>query len=231
MGKKQPTLKQTLLQLTANFVLPLFVLTRMNQQLGATKALLLALAFPVVYELYNIMKNKKVSMVSLIAIGGIIVTGGLSLLHLGPTWLAVRRAVPYLFISFIILGAELLGKSLIKPVMAQVFDEDKLAKAVKAAGSSDQYASFLKKLSYLVSGMFLVVSVLSYAVTKAVVTSSADLAAFNQEYAKLRVLSIPYITLPMLMCVVLIVWYAISQVEKITKTDSEALMHTKATQK
>ena len=68
-----------------------------NNTLSSVK--IFDLTFPVVYELYNVYINKIISLVSVIAIGGIALTGGLSLLNVSPGWLAVRRCVPYVVVA------------------------------------------------------------------------------------------------------------------------------------
>lgn len=226
MARKQSA-SEVVAQLLINFVLPLVILTRFSSQtsLGPTRALLIALAFPVIYEFYNIYKNKKVSAISLIAIGGIIATGGLSLLNLGVGWLAVRRAIPYLFVALVLLGSELIKKPLVLLAVKQIFDMDIVRAAAIKRQTTEVLEKVMRSTAYLSILLFSLISVVSYFVTRLVVTSQINTDAFNQQFARLRLLSFPAITLPLLIGFIGIIWYLIHNLEKLTGLDSEEFLN------
>lgn len=222
-GKKQ-TGTELVLQLLLTFVLPIIVLMRFSgpTALGQVKSLLLALSFPIVYEVFRAAKHRKISGLSLISIGGILVTGGLSLLKLSATWLALRRSMPYVCIAAGILIAQSVGYPLAQKAAAQILDLDKITKAIK--NPKKVLEPLFRKCAYLASGLFALVAVSAYVLTKIVVTAPLDSTQFNQQYAQLRLLSIPFITLPLLVGFIAIVWYLVSCLEKASGLEVEEFM-------
>lgn len=225
MPKRKQTSTGLILQLLLTFVLPIIVLMKLSSPsaLGQVKSLLLALAFPIVYELTQAAKHKKISGLSLLSIGGILVTGLLSLLKLSATWLALRRAVPYVCIAAGILIAQSVGYPVVEKVVSQIFDMKKLKAATK--NPKEILDPLFKKSAYLASGLFGLMAISSYILTKIIVTSSLGNAEFNQQYAQLRLLSIPFITIPILIGSIGIIWYVVNKLEKATGRDVEEFMN------
>lgn len=223
--KQRQSTRELAVQLSVTFVLPIIVLMRFSgpEALGQVKALLLALSFPIMYELFKAGKHKKMSGLSALSIGGILVTGLLSLLKLSATWLALRRSIPYVCIGAGILIAQKVGHPLVEKVATQIFDMNKIAATIK--NPKKVLAPLFKRTAYLASSLFAVVAVSSYVLTKVVVTAPLDSTEFNQQYAQLRLLSIAFITLPLLIGFVSIIWYLITKLEKSTGLEVEEFMN------
>lgn len=229
--KNQKPISQpsTFIQFVVNFLIPIVILTRFsgNSQLGPTKSLLLALAFPIGFEIYNVRKRKKVSLISLLAIGGILVTGAISLLGLDEGWLAVRRSVPYLAVSMVILISIGIKRPLLSVLLAQVFDMEKInARAQKR----QTYTKLQKQVSiagFLMSGVLFVIAGASYILTRVVIVSETGTTGFNQEYAQLRILSLVVISLPLIVGLTGVILYLMKRIEKLTGLDIDSLMKKK----
>ena len=215
---------ELILQLLLNFVLPLIVLTRFSSDtsLGPTKGLVLALSFPVVYELYNVIKYKKLSWLSVVSISGILITGLISLLKLSVGWLALRRSIPYAVIASGIIIAEGFRYSPAEKIAEQILDIKKIKSAINSPEVS--LKNLFKKCSYLAAALFATIAAVSYILTRLVITSPLDTPEFNQQYASLRIWSIVAITIPLLAGIVAIVMYLVSKLEKETKLDAETFM-------
>ncbi len=226
---KKKSGSQQLLQIFINFVLPIFVLTRLSSEaaLGATRALLLALSFPILYELFNVYKNRKISIISIIAIGGIIVTGSLSLLNLSVELLALRRAVPYVFVAVVILGSHYLKKPLITKAIEQVFNMELVYSAAKKQKTIIKLQKVITTVSYFSAALFVCIALTSYFATRIVVTSATNTEAFNQEYAQLRIISFPALMVPLFLGIIIIIWFLVHNLEKVTGLDSEKFIHKK----
>jgi hypothetical protein len=59
---------------------------------GPTAALLLALAFPVVWGVREGLQRRKVSAMAVLGVVSTLLTGGIGLLKVDPFWLAVKEA-------------------------------------------------------------------------------------------------------------------------------------------
>lgn len=214
------------LQLLCNFVVPIVILSKFSgpAALGPVRALLLALALPVLLELGTVIHSKKINLTSVVAIAGILVTGGLGLLHVSAGWLAVRRAVPYLFFAALLLGAEYTNRSLVTKFTEQLFDIKKLNQALKEQAEVQQFKTVLKIIAYCGAGLCVALAGVNYILTRVIVTSPAASELFNQQYARLRVIGLPALTVPSIIGIVLLIWYLIASVERLTKQDAESFM-------
>ena len=229
-AKKPASPSASLLQLFVTFVIPLVILLRFSKesQLGATNAMLLALAFPVACELYNVvLSHKKPSLLSLLSIGGILVTGLISLLGLSEGWLAIRRSVPYLFGALVILISVWIKHPIVQAALSQMLDMDLINDEAKKAKKTDLLKVLVDRTAYRLSGLLVLVTIASYIMTRIVISAPTQSEAFNQEYAKLRLLSLPIISLPLLIGVVVIVMNLLSKLEKLTGIEGEALLKKK----
>ena len=204
------------MQLLANFVLPIFVLTKLSTTLGPIKALLLALAFPFVFEAYNIVKKRKISLVSVIAIAGLLITGALGMLEVSNFWLAVRRSVVYLFIAVLIIGSEIIKKPLLETFLNQVLDTAKIQKAAQANRTVKQVKLLYRRVSIAGAAVFIAIAAISFTLTRIIVTTVPPSTLYNEETAKLRLYSIPFITIPLILVVVILLVYLFSRLEKLT---------------
>jgi intracellular septation protein A len=216
-------------QLIVTFVLPLIVLTKFSSDslLGPTRAMLLALSFPVVFELYNALNRRKPSFLSLLAIGGILVTGLISLLGLSEGWLAIRRSAPYLFGALVILISIWIKHPIVQAALSQILDMDLINETATKTKKTAALKRIVDQTGYMLSFLLLLMTIATYLMTRIVITSPTHSAAFNQEYAKLGLLSLPIISLPLLVGVVIIVMFLITKIEKLTGIDGENLLKKK----
>lgn len=219
MAAQQKRPSNLILQLVLNFVLPLFVLTRLStgSALDPTRSLMLALSFPIIYEFYNIIKNKTLSLISIFSIGGIILTASISLLELSVGWLAARRSATYIIFMTGILLADKLGYPMVDKFMSQIFNMQKLKKSLK--GDEKALKKIFKKHTYMVALLFGGIALINYILTLISISSPLNTPEFNQQYASLRIKSIFFITLPLLMGIIIILWQVISSLEKLTGKD------------
>lgn len=213
------------IQILTNFVLPIFVLTRLSSEakLGPVKALIVALFFPILYELYNIVKNKKVSITSVIVIVGLLITGLLGLLHISSFWLAVRRAVPYMFIAVIILGSHSLNRSLMVTFLHKILNLKKIKKAASLKGNTAGLKKLYSLVTYFAALLFITVSVVNFITTRSVVTAPAQSAQFNEQLGVLRIYSLLAVTAPLLVGSVGIMFFLFLRLEKLTGLELDEL--------
>ncbi len=218
-----------LLQLFVNFIIPIFILTRFSaeSELGATKAFLLALAFPVGFEIYSIWRRRKVSMVSLAVIGGLLVTGAIGLFNLDENWLAIRRSVPYVFIVVVILVGQLIKRPVVNALLKRIFDMNVVSEAAREKGTLKKVEQTATNAAYALCGIFAAIAVASYILTHIIIQSPTGSDAFNQEYAHLRLVSLPAIALPLMVGIVVVISYLLLRIEKLTGLKSDDIMKQK----
>lgn len=213
-------------QVLLNFAIPIFILTKLSSksELGPTKGFLLALAFPVGYELYSIYKRRKISLLSLSVIGGILITGAIGLLGLSEGWLAIRRSAIYFLIAVTLLALQILKPQIIKQIFGKVIDLDKIYSSSNDKQVIKQMDQIIRKTVYGLSALFFMVAAASYVLTLVVIKSPTNSESFNQEYAELRIISLVAITLPMILGFLAAVVYFSLKLKKTTGLDLEHIV-------
>ncbi len=136
----------TAIQFIVSFVLPTILLLRFsvgNDQLGPAMAMVIALLFPVAYELYSLARRHKTSALSLIAIGGIVLTGTVTLLGLSENWLALRRSAIYFVAAFVLVGSILAKRPLIDMALKYLLDMERVRVQAAKRDTSVQLKNIL----------------------------------------------------------------------------------------
>ena len=97
-----PKRENTFLNLGFNLILPILLLNKGKSWFGkylepyfenaAVGVLLIALAFPVGYFVYDYVTRKKYNIFSIIGLLSVLLTGGIGILNIPTEWFAVKEA-------------------------------------------------------------------------------------------------------------------------------------------
>lgn len=200
-----------LLELLINIVIPSLVLMKLSaeQYLGTANALLLALAFPLGWGLYDLLRNRKTNFIAILGLVSILLTGGIGLLHLDAQWLAVKEAAIPGLIGIAVLASTRTRYPLIKTVLytPAVIDVAKVQQHLEQRGNTRQFEARLLKATYLLSATFFFSSVMNYVLAKWIVTSPSGTEAFNEELGRMTLLSYPMIAIPSLLMMMAVLYY------------------------
>jgi len=81
--------------LLLNVIIPAVILSRFSgpDALGPVWAVVVALAFPLLFGLWELLQSGKVNFFSILGIVSVLLTGGISLLQLPPSYIAIKEAV------------------------------------------------------------------------------------------------------------------------------------------
>ena len=96
-----------LIDLLVSILLPSIILMKLSgdDNLDATNALLLALAFPVGWGLFELVQYRKFNFIALLGVISVLLTGGIGVLQLDTRWLAIKEAAVPGVIGLAVLGA------------------------------------------------------------------------------------------------------------------------------
>ncbi len=202
-----------LLEIAITIIVPALILMQLSgaERLGTLGALMLALAFPVGWGLWDGWRRKKLNWLSVLGVVSTLLTGGIGLLALDAFWLAVKEAAVPALIGLVILGSAWTASPLIRLLVfnASLFDVKRVHDALEAKGNSRAFEQALSSGTVMLSGTFFFSSVANYLLARWVVSSPAGTEAFNQELGRLTLLSYPVIAIPsMLMMMGLLYWLA-----------------------
>jgi intracellular septation protein A len=202
-----------LLEIAITIIVPAVILMKWSgaEDLGALRALLLALAFPLGWGLWDAIRRRRLNWLAVLGVVSTLLTGGIGLLALDAQWLAVKEAAVPGLIGLAVLGSYWTRWPLIRILIfnADLFDVERVQQALEQRRSAVQFELRLRTGTLLLAGTFFFSAVANYVLARWVVTSPAGTEAFNQELGRLTLLSYPVIALPsMAMMIGLLYWLA-----------------------
>ncbi|MEA1988339.1 MAG: VC0807 family protein [Pseudomonadota bacterium] len=224
-----PTHKPRLMiDLLVSIVIPSFILMKLSgdSDLGATNALIVALAFPLGWGLFELVKYRKVNFIAILGLVSVLLTGGIGLLELDLKWLAIKEAAIPGIIGLVVLGSTFTRYPLIKTLIYNpvVLNVEKIEQKLK---EGDNFAKFEKRLlnaTYFLAGTFGFSAVMNYLLAKWVVTSPTGSAAFNEELGQMTLLSYPVIAIPSMLMMMAIFYYLWRTIHGMTGLPLEEIM-------
>jgi len=205
-----------MIDLLVSIVIPSFILMKLSgdDTLGATAALIVALAFPLGWGLFERLQYKKFNFIALLGLISVLLTGGIGLLQLDPQWLAVKEAAIPGLIGIAVLVSTRTRYPLIKTLLYNpaVIHVDKIKRKLDGLGNTEAFEARLMNATYLLSSTFLFSAMMNYILAKWIVTSASGSTAFNEELGRMTLLSYPVIVIPsmiMMMAIFYYLWRAI----------------------
>lgn len=227
-----PKRENLLLNLVCNIAIPALVLSKLSapERLGPVVALVVALAFPLGYGVWDFLQRRQANFVSIIGFVSVLLTGGLGLMQVGGFWFAVKEAA----VPTVIGAAVLLSLKSKRPLVNtflyndQVIDVPKVDAALAARGTRTGFDRLMVTSSYLLALSFAVSAVLNFALARYLLTAPPGTPEFNGQLARMQVLSWPVIVLPSMAMTVYALWRLMSGLQKLTGLTLDELFHPQA---
>ena len=167
-------------------------------QMDAPMALMVALALPIGYGLYDLATRRKVNFFSVLGFVSTLLTGGLALLNSRAIWFAIKEAaIPLLFGAATLLSLRF-GKPLVKTFLfnPQVIDTGKVEDELARRGNEDAFQRLLVTCSLWLGLSFLLSAVLNFGLALYLLRAKPGTPAFNDQLGSMQLLSFPVIMLP-----------------------------------
>jgi hypothetical protein len=219
----KPSKPNPLIEIGITIALPALILTNLSrpERLGTVYALLLALAFPLVWGVWDGIRSRKVNWMAALGVVSTLLTGVIGVLSLDAKWLAVKEAAVPGLIGTVILGSTWTRTPLIRMMVfnAALFNVDRVHAVLAERGSSAAFEQRLRQGTVLLSGTFFFSALGNYALARYVVTSAAGSAAFNEELGRLTALSYPVIAVPCMVMMMGLMWWLVRSAKQLTGLD------------
>ena len=223
-----------LVDLLVSIVIPSIILMKFSgdDTLGATTALVVALAFPLSWGLYELLKYKKFNFIALLGLISVLLTGGIGLLQLDTQWLAVKEAAIPGLIGIMVLVSTQTRYPLIKTLLynPRILNVDKIGQKLDKLGHIEMFEARLLNATYLLGGTFFFSAVMNYILARWIVTSPAGSSAFNEQLGQLTLLSYPMIAIPSMVMMLAIFYYLWRTIHGMTGLALEEIVRQEAKQ-
>jgi len=220
-----------MIDLLVSIIIPSFILMKLSdaENLGATNALIFALAFPLGWGLFELIKYRKFNFIALLGLISVVLTGGIGLLQLDTEWLAVKEAAIPGLIGLAVLISTRTRYPLIKTLVysPKVLNVEMIQQKLDEHNNSGEFESRLMNATYLLSSTFLFSSIMNYVLAKWIVTSPSGSAAFNEELGQLTLLSYPVIAIPSMLMMMAIFYYLWRTIHGMTGLPLEKILVTR----
>ncbi|NCC99346.1 MAG: MFS transporter [Bacteroidia bacterium] len=230
MEKEQKTKKKEnpLISILVSIVIPAIILSKFSkpEYLGVLSGFLIALAFPIIQSLYDIIVNKKAGLIAIIGFISIFLTGIIGILELPSQWMAYKEASVPLLIGIAVVVSLKTPYPLIKKLFynEDLIEVKKIDAILIENNSKEKFEKIMRNATYMIAASFLLSAILNFILTKIIIQSPTGTEAFNEELGKLTALSYPIIALPSTLVMFVALWYLFNQLKKITNLSIEDMM-------
>jgi hypothetical protein len=221
--------------LICNIAIPTVILMKFSSDkwLGPLYGLLLALAFPLGYGLWDFYQRRKTNLFSIIGFISVLLSGGLGLAKVEGIWFAVKDAAIPIVLGLAVLVSLRTKKPLVRTVLLndQIIDVQRVETALEERGTRNEFEGVLKMASYGLAASFFLVAVLHFFLVRHILQSPPGTEAFNNELGRVHVLNIPIVVVPSMITLMLVLWQTIKAIERLTGLNSEQIFHSEPEKK
>lgn len=214
--------------LLVSIVIPSVILMKLSgdEYLGSVWALIIGLAFPLGWGLFELVRYHKRNFIALLGLISVGLTGGIGLMELDAQWLAVKEAAIPAIIGLAVLISTRTKYPLVRTLIynPSVLNVEKIHAVLEARGSEPEFEARLLKASYFFSGTFLFSSIMNYVLAKWIVTSPSGTQAFNEELGRMTLVSYPMIAIPSMIMMIAIFYYLWRSIRRLTGYTLEEVM-------
>lgn len=220
-----------LFEILFNVFIPSIILMKLSgdEYLGTAMALVVALAFPLIYGGMDLVRNQKFNFIAALGFISVLLTGGIGLLELDTRWLALKEALIPGLIGLTVLGSTFTRYPLMQKLILNdtVLNLSLINQRLKEHDQSSAFERCLMRSNYLFASTFAFSSAMNYFLATWIVTSPAGTPAFNEELGKMTLYSYPMIAIPSMLMMFGIFYYIWRQVRAMTSLETEQIFHLK----
>ena len=230
-----PKRENLLLNLACNLAIPTFVLMKLSSEkwLGPQWGVIVALAFPLGYGIYDLLQRKKTNVFSIIGIVSVLLTGTLNQMKADGLWFAIKEAaIPTIFGAAVLISMRT-KRPLVRELLwnDQVIDTAKVDAVLVERGHRNELDRLLRRASFGLAFSFLLSAVLNFGLARYLLISPPGTPEFNAELGKMNGLSLPVIMLPTMIVTMVVFWKLMSGLTQLTGLELDQIFRGGAKQK
>ena len=214
--------------LLVSIIIPSVILMKLSgdEYLGNTWALLIGLAFPLGWGLFELVRYRKKNFIAVLGVISVGLTGGIGLMEIDARWLAVKEAAVPLVIGLAVLISTRTKYPLVRTLLYNptVLDVNRIQQSLRERGCEKEFDNRLMRASYFFAGTFLFSAIMNYILARWIVTSPSGTQAFNEELGRMTLVSYPMIAIPSMVMMIAIFFYLWKTIRRLTGHTLEEVM-------
>lgn len=204
-----------------------------------TQALIVALAFPLLFGAYSFFKERKMNYIALLGLINVLASGVLTILALGGIWFAVKEAFFPLLIGVFVYASSFTKKPFFKSMFLNpsTFDIKRLIQALDSEEKVHRFSELMKAATKGLSFSFLLSAILNFGLAKYIFTPVDEALSelqkqelLNEQLSKMTAYSFVVIMIPILVVVSIVLFKTFKRTTEITGLTLEDLMLKQAEQ-
>jgi hypothetical protein len=216
-----------LLNLVCNIVLPTLLLTTFSKDkyLGPLWGLIVALAFPVGYGIWDFATRKKTNFISIIGFLSVLLSGSFGLMKVDGFWFAVKDAAMPIVIGIAVLLSLKSKQPLVRELLFndQVIDVPRVDAALEERNARPAFERLLVRASFALAATFFVSAAINFATARWLIRSEPGTPAFNAELGKMHSIGMVVMAVPAMIMLMLVLWRLISGIQRLTGLDTDSI--------
>ncbi|UTW46059.1 MFS transporter [bacterium SCSIO 12696] len=233
-----PARHSLLANLAFNILIPTLILTKLsgenyellgiNLALGTRWALVVALAFPLIYGARDLAQSGKVNIFSVLGIFSVLVNGGVGLLEGDRHIIIIKEAAIPALIGIAALLSLKTRFPLIKTLLFndQVINTSKVDSALQEQNSQQRFDAHLVKGTYMLFATMMLSALLNYLLADYMIVAQSGTEEFNAQVGKFMGLQLPVIGIPIAIATTAILFYLFRGVTQLTGLSLEDIIVT-----
>jgi hypothetical protein len=218
------------LNMICNVALPTLVLTKFSTDkwLGPVWGLVVALAFPISYGLYDFAVRQKANTLSILGFVSVLVSGGMGLFQADGFWFAVKDAVLPTCIGLFVLFSMRTKSPLLREMIfnEQVVDVARVEAALAGRGQGAAFEALMKRASIWLALSFIISAPVNFALARYILRSPPGTPEFNAELGRMHLIVWPVIVVPSMIALMIIFWKLLNGLARLSGLTTDEILRT-----
>lgn len=225
------------LSLFINIVIPAIILLKLEKWLIAGGLLeaetlnpvwffCVALAFPIVYGIWDIVVRKKWSIFAIIGVLNVLIMGVIGVFQLSRNWVIAKEAGIPMLLGLIVLGSVFTSKPLIKLFIYRdaLLDVAKIDNIINERGETLRFTKIMKQATLIFSSSFFASSIIQFFLAASIFTEGASASEFNEQVGKMTWVSYIVVMAPSMALMFAAMIFVFKKMGKLTGLKFEELL-------
>jgi intracellular septation protein A len=148
-----------------NILIPVIILTQGDRLIASpASVLVIALAFPVAYFIWDYQRRKKANFISILGFVSVLLTGGVGILQLPRFWFIVKETAIPAVIGLAVVGSLFTRYPLIRLLVysKEIFDVNRIQGALRVRNTEAAMEQLLRRSTLLLSVSFFLSAILNF---------------------------------------------------------------------